>query len=363
MERVQLDDLALSDFRNISSARIFPGSRFNVFGGKNGMGKTNFVEAVYLLGALRSFRTGSRVEMIRHGQKSARVEGVFSGAAAGMRCQIAIAHDERRVRVDGKTRRPEGDHFRMLPMVLFHPGNLDLVQSGPQPRRRFLDRALFQVSSPYPSLYRDYGRALRSRNRLLKDRPVDRRAIEPFDQQLASLGARICDLRAEFVGRLVPLFEEAFAEVSGTSRAEVIYRPKVEGGANEIARALAKAFKADTDRGYTAIGPHADELEIAVDEQPARRFASQGQQRAVVLSLKIAETLALTRITSRVPLLLLDDVSSEFDERRNNRLFEFLAGVGGQVFITTTSFETIRVDDQRTDFEVVDGVFTRLERG
>lgn len=323
------------------------------------MGKTNLVEAVYLLGALRSFRTSARVEMVRHGQESARVEGVFDGAAAGVRCRIAIAQNERRVRVDGKAVRPEGDHFRMLPMVLFHPGNLDLAQGGPLPRRRFLDRALFQISRPYPALFKDYGRALRSRNRLLKNRPVDRRALEPFDRQLASIGARICHQRSEFVGLLSPLFEETFEEVSGDSRAAAIYRPSVEGGAEEIARALVEALRNDIDRGYTTIGPQADDLELVVDQRLARRFASQGQQRAIVLSLKIAETLALTRSASRVPLLLLDDVSSEFDEQRNARLFQFLGGVGGQVFITTTSFETIRVAEQRTDFEVVDGEFLR----
>jgi DNA replication and repair protein RecF len=363
MERVQLVDLALCDFRNISATRIEPGSRFNVFGGRNGVGKTNLVEAVYLLGTLRSFRTSSRMDMVRHGQESASVEGVFDGAAAGVRCQITIAQDERRVRVDGQTRRPEGEHFRMLPMVLFHPGNLDLAQGGPLPRRRFIDRALFQLSSSYPAIFRDYGRALRSRNRLLKERPLDRRALEPFDRQLASLGGRIYRQRAEFVELLAPLFEETFAEVSGESRAAVIYRPSVEGGAEEIASALVGAMRSDADRGYTTLGPHADDLELAVDDRPARRFASQGQKRAVVLSLKIAETRALTSSTSRVPLLLLDDVSSELDEQRNARLFDFLDGVGGQVFITTTSFETIRVEEQRRDFEVIDGAFRRIGGG
>ncbi|MBW2278022.1 MAG: DNA replication/repair protein RecF [Deltaproteobacteria bacterium] len=360
MERVQLDTLSLGDFRNIRRAEIQPGSRFNIFGGDNGMGKTNVVEAIYLLGTLRSFRTSVRGEMIRHGCESARVEGLFVGAAAGIRCEITLTENERRLRVDSKSRRPDGSHFRSLPMVLFHPGNLDLVQGGPQARRRLLDRALFQAEGAYPDVLSDYNRALRSRNRLLKDRPLDRRALEPFDRQLAELGARVCGHRRQIVSLLEPLFLEAFEEVSGTSRSGLTYRPSVEGDGEEFAATLGESLKSDIDRGFTARGPHADDLEVLVDDRAARRFASQGQQRAAALSLKIAETRALARVTERIPLLLLDDVSSELDEIRNARLFDFLAGVGGQVLITTTNLDTIRVHEDRTDFSVIDGAISRV---
>ena len=360
MERVQLDTLSLGDFRNIRRAEIQPGSRFNIFSGDNGMGKTNVVESIYLLGALRSFRTAVRGELVRHGCESACVEGLFVGAAAGIRCEITLTENERRLRVDGRSKRPDSAHFRNLPMVLFHPGNLDLVQGGPQARRRLLDRALFQAEGTYPGVLSDYNRALRNRNRLLKDRPPDRRALEPFDRQLAELGARVCGHRRQLVSLLEPLFLEAFEEVSGTSRAGLAYRPSVAGDVEQLATALAGALQRDIDRGFTSLGPHADDLEVLVDDRAARRFASQGQQRAAALSLKIAETRALARVTERVPLLLLDDVSSELDEVRNSRLFDFLGGVGGQVFITTTQLDTIRVRENRTDFAVVDGAISRL---
>lgn len=356
MERVQLDELSLRDFRNIESAKIKPGARFNVLSGQNGMGKTNVVESIYLLGALRSFRTSVRGEMIRHGAETARVGGLFVGAAAGINCEITLTENDRRIKVDGRARWPDGEHFRSLPMVLFHPGNLDLIQGGPQARRRLLDRALFQAEGVYPTVLRDYNRALRSRNRLLKDRPVDRRAMAPFERQLVELGARVCGYRQRLIDVIGPLFIEAFEEVSGINRAGLAYRPSIEGDEDQLAAALEKAQRRDTERGFTSVGPHADDLEVRVDDRPARRFASQGQQRAAALSLKIAETRALARVTERIPLLLLDDVSSELDEIRNARLFDFLIGVGGQVFITTTHVDTIRVREKRTDFEVDAGV-------
>jgi DNA replication and repair protein RecF len=363
MERVQLEALSITDFRNIESSRIEPGQRFNVLSGDNGMGKTNVVEAIYLLGALRSFRTSVRGEMVRHGREAARVEGVFVGAAAGFRCELNITAKARRVRVDGQAKRPDSSHFQRLPMVLFHPGNLDLVQGSPQIRRRFLDRSLFQAESSYPKVLRDYNRALRNRNRLLKERPLDRRAISPFDQQLAELGTRVIEYRRKMVSRLEPLFGQAFEEVSGGSRGGLRYRPSVDGAADDLIGALDRSIGRDAERGFTSIGPHADDLELSVDGRAARRFASQGQQRASVLALKIAETRALADVTDRIPLLLLDDVSSELDETRNERLFEFLDGVGGQVFITTTHLDTIRVEDARTDFSVASGAVERVDLG
>jgi DNA replication and repair protein RecF len=355
MERVQLDELTLQNFRNIAAAQLRPGRRFNVVSGKNGMGKTNLLEAVYLLGTLRSYRTSARRELLRHGQESALVEGIFGGAAVGMRCEILIRPDERRVRVDGKQQQPNGGHFRSLPMVLFHPGNLELVQGPPEGRRRFLDRALFQAAPSYPANHRDYGRALASRNRLLREQRVDRRAIAAFDRQLTRHGAEIVRFRDQLVSSLRAPCGEAFDAMSGACRVELSYRPSVPGVEEQLAEALEQKLKLDCERGYTSIGPHADDLLLELDGKPARRFASQGQQRALVLSLKIAETRALAAATSRIPLLLLDDVSSELDELRNRRLFEFLNGVGGQVFITSTRGEEIQLRNERVDFVVDEG--------
>jgi DNA replication and repair protein RecF len=355
MERVQLVELTLRDFRNIASARLEPGARFNVIAGRNGMGKTNLLEAIYLLGALRSFRTTVRGELVRKGAENALVAGVFGGATVGLRCEVSLGERQRRVRVDDQPVATGGGHFQTLPMVLFQPGNMELVQGGPGARRRFLDRALFQAEVTYPSAQRDYGRALASRNRLLKERRADRQAITAFDTQLVRHGARIAEQRARFVERLAPRFVEAAAEIGDAEAAQIEYRPRVAGGAAELADALEQALPRDLERGHTSVGPHTDDLELELDGRSARRFASQGQQRTLVLALKIAETRTLADACGRLPLLLLDDVSSELDRERNRRLMGFLDGVGGQVFITTTHLEHILFEHDRVDFAVTDG--------
>ncbi|MFO8073767.1 MAG: DNA replication/repair protein RecF [Polyangia bacterium] len=353
--RVQLEKLVVSNFRNLVAVDIDPHGELNVVLGENGMGKTNLLEAVYLLGALRSFRTSSRREMIRHGVEGTKVTGTFGESSAGMNCEVSIGRGGRRVRIDGKNESVVKEHFNKLPMVLFHPGNMTLAQGGPSERRRFLDRALYQARPAYADAHQTYRRALRSRNRLLRDRPGDSRSQRPFEAQLAESGSRIVGMRAEIVEGMKAFYRGAFARMSGSGEAGIEYRPSLSGSERDFEEAIEEGRAADEQCGHTRLGPHADDLELEVEGRSARRYASQGQQRAVVLSLKVAEAKELARVTGRIPLLLLDDVSSELDSGRNRRLFELLTEVGAQVFVTTTGEEHVAVDGERKVFELVGG--------
>ncbi len=356
MDRLFLARLELRQFRNFESVEIAPKERFNIISGPNGSGKTNLLEAIYFFGALRSFRTAYRSDIIRQGSALAKLNGQFSGAASGLECDIELGARVRKIRAGRKEVTSTSSHFSELPMVLFHPANMSLVQGGPQERRRFLDRALYQAQPGYPALRSDYGKALQSRNRLLKQPRVPRCLLAPFDEQLASLGARMVTYRSDFMAQTAPRFEEAFHRTSKGLSSKIQYEPDVAGDKGEILKALDDSFATDDRRGFTSRGPHADEVNIEVNGRPAKRFASQGQQRMAVLSLKIAETQALQEATDRVPILLMDDISSELDRVRNRELFEFLRTVGGQVFITTTHLDHVLIEADRQDFSVENGV-------
>lgn len=360
MQGTYLSDLELVHFRNYRSLKVQPNPRFNTISGSNGMGKTNLLEAIYFCGALRSFRTSTRNEVLTHGTENSRIRGIFKGASVGLRVEVLLTDGSRRIRVDEKPVQAGSGHFRNLPMVLFHPTTMALVQGGPDARRRFLDRALFQAEPLYPVLFRDYGKALSNRNRLLKSPSVDRRALIAFDEQLAELGAQIVVLRETFIETLRPLFVEAFGSISIGLSGEIAYLPKFSGDSKMMREALEKRLPADIARGFTSVGPHGDDMDIVIDGRSARKFASQGQQRMIALSLKIAETTVLALATQRIPILLLDDVSSELDRDRNRQLFRFLAGVGGQVFITTTHPDHILIEEHRSDFVVEDGTLEPL---
>lgn len=363
MDRIQLREIHITNFRNLANATLLPHDRFNIISGNNGMGKTNFIESVYMLGALRSFRTSARTDLISHGNVSrvARVLGIFSGLAGGLRCEISLEETRRSVRVDGKAMTSANEHFHKLPMVLFHPATMSLVQGGKEIRRRFMDRALFQAERSYPAVSRDYARALSSRNKLLKNKPVDKRAVVAFDGQLVKLGKKIIGFRRSLIDGLEPFFLQAVAKISSGLDGKIAYQPKVDGGEEELLLALREKYSMDVARGYTSVGPHGDDLSIEIDGRPAKKFASQGQQRILALALKIAETNILSQRTGSIPLLLLDDVSSELDRERNKHLFRFLSEVGGQVFITTTHLSHIPLGEKRRDFEVEEGIIRELD--
>ena len=359
MESVFLSRLTVHFFRNIERAELEPGNRFNVISGNNGTGKTNLLEAIYFFSALRSFRTTVRRELIGSGVEKAAIEGVFGGAARGLVCEIEVSVTGRRIHVDRKEISDVQQHFSRLPMVLFHPADLVLVQGAPKERRRFMDRALFQANPAYPGWISDYNRALLSRNRMLKDRPRSIETLQPFDVQLARLGARICEARRRFLDTARPLFADAADRIGKGVSANLTYRPNVDGEESDFEQVLRSTFSQDRDRGFTSRGPHSDDVEITVKELSAKRFASQGQQRMAVLALKIAEVNALSSACRRTPVLLLDDISSELDRERNRALFSFLQQTAGQVFITTTHLDHVLLDSDRVDFAIEAGAVAK----
>ena len=246
-------------------------------------------------------------------------------------------------------------------MVLFHPGDIRIVSGGPDRRRDFVDRILQQIDPVFGSARGDYEKALRSRNRLLKGDGPDLRSIRAYDDILATTGAVVGRGRKALCSDLAPLVTRAFDDVIGQPLDfSLTYAPRVEPDPTAIADALAHSIDKDRARGFTAEGPHADDVHLQLGEVGAKSHASQGQQRAIVLALKVAELDIVSTRTDRVPVLLLDDVSSELDRVRNRRLFDLLGRLGGQVFLTTTHPEFILIDAQRTDFKVDAGQVQKL---
>ena len=356
-EALRLERLALRGFRNLEDLDLEPGPRFNVLSGDNGQGKSNLLEAIHYLGALESFRLARRDALIGHDVERAVLAGKLQAKPAPITAKVAL--DRRKARalsLNGKRPRSKAVWIASIQMVLFHPGDLTLASGAPQGRRDFLDGMLAQMDPTFDKTRAAYGKALRSRNRLLKQDQADRRSITSYDELLASAGAVIGQARRALVEELEPLVVGAFTRVAGTELPlEVAYRPRVEPELDALRAALRRSLEKDLARGFTAEGPHGDELALTVRERGARHHASQGQHRMMVLALKIAELEALTRRVGRVPILLLDDVSSELDPTRNARLMDALDALGAQVFLTTTQRELIRVERDRVDYRVQAG--------
>lgn len=361
-DALRLQSLSVSGFRNLAQLNFEPNPRFNVIFGDNGAGKSNLLEAVSYLATLASFRGAKKEDIVALGAPQASLRGRVMGKPFARDYRIVLERDKARsVSVDGKRPTTLGSYYNTIQLVLFHPGDVELMATAPETRRLFLDRVLEQVDPGYARTVSDYGKALRSRNRMLKQESFDVRSVRAYEPILAELGARIGKARAALVDELKPLTEGFFAEITEHALPlKMTYAARHEPSEEALRAALFASLDKDRARGFTGVGPHGDDLHVGVDKTLVKHLASQGQHRALVLSLKVSELYVLSRRTGILPLLVLDDVSSELDRSRNKRFFGLLSRIGAQVFLSTTHREFILIDHERADFQMERGVLTQL---
>ncbi|MDD2541746.1 MAG: DNA replication/repair protein RecF [Desulfuromonadaceae bacterium] len=362
---MRLCSLAVADFRNVRSVQIEPGERFNLLHGLNGQGKTNMLEAIYLLGSPRSFRTFRLPELIRHGEHRAQIHGTVESGGIENKLQLCIEAAGRKVEIDGKAVHRASELHGKLNSVVFSPDDTGMVRMGPDSRRRYLDRAVYMGDIGYLHCWHAYQRILKQRNYLLKS--SDRSCLEIWTEKLAETGAEVIERRLKFVAILDKKLQKFYATISGSSEiSRLSYQPNgVQSTEREhIYEDLLGMFKrqqqSDERYGTTTAGPHRDDLSLVLDDRPLKAFGSQGQQKSFVLALKMAEMDNLQDIFGEAPLLLLDDMSSELDARRNHNLMEFLTTREIQVFITTTERSPVLLEaaPHCAVFHVEDGNLT-----
>ena len=338
---MRLTYVAVADFRNIRSVHIEPGERFNLLHGLNGQGKTNLLEAIYLLGSPRSFRSSRLPELVRHGEQQAQIQGIVVSSKTENRLRLCIEPAGRKMEIDGKGVHKASELHGKLNSVVFSPDDTGMVKMGPESRRRYLDRAVYMGDLGYLHCWHSYQRILKQRNHLLKS--PDKNGLDIWTEQLAETGAEVVERRLKFVAVLDEMLQKYYATIAGDAETSRIrYQPEgitseerhsIRGELLELFR---RHLRADERYGTTTAGPHRDDVILELDDRPLKAFGSQGQQKSFVLALKMAEMDNLQNIFGEAPLLLLDDMSSELDARRNHNLMEFLTKREIQVFITTT---------------------------
>ncbi len=358
--------LALRDFRCYRTLDLPLEAGLLFFWGPNGSGKTSLLEAVYLLATTRSPRAQRDRELVRIGAEgelgfppAARIVGEGVGRGREVRLELVLLlrnreGTEKRVRVDGR-RRPLRELVGRIPAVFFRPEDLHLFAAPPELRRRALNLFLGQLDRRYLHALQEYDRILRQRNALLRQgrqgRPPTPRELEPWTAALARMGGRIQAARARWLARLAPHLEAGYRRFSGQELPlEVRYRPAGVGeprmDEGEAIQALARAFErlqeAERRLGYSLAGPHRDDLRFFLGEKDLGLYGSRGERRTLALAWRLAEARLLTEGLGEPPVLLLDDLLSELDPERRERVAAELQAVPDvQVFLTGTDLEVL----------------------
>jgi DNA replication and repair protein RecF len=330
--------------RSLSDVRVELGEGIVSLIGPNGAGKTNLLEALYFALTGRSFRTADRRELIPFGAQLARTEAtVRDEDGVEHRLLASVSRNEgRRHLLDGDPAEPAVLARQRPPVAVFSPDRLTLVKGPPAERRAHLDRYVAARWPARASLRQRFGQALAQRNALLARLAAGHSGgdLEVWDAALAEAAEALIAARAEAVDELAPPFAAAADELGLAGGGAIEYAPRAAGSAAEIRTGLAERREADLRLGRTSWGPHLDELKIAAAARSVRRYGSQGQQRAALLALLFAEREALLAAHRVAPLLLLDDVMSELDPERRERLIARLSG-GGQALITAAAEESV----------------------
>ena len=339
-----LESLEAHQFRNLSG-KVYWGEGLNLIYGENGQGKTNWLEAVYLLATGKSFRTQKPQEAVRFGEDLAVVRGRVARSRDVQRdLQVTVQGNTKTLSVNGK-REAVARYLSQLHTVAFTADELEVVRGGPDARRKFLDRGVVSLQHTYVQTLADYQRVIRQKNRLLQDASetemslADVRAvIEPWNEQLVTLGASIHRARLDYAERLRSALETRLFE---REEVTIRYVSSLEGKGDLsdyeslLAERLQLRLQAEMASGYTLIGPHRDDLEILFDGRDIRTFGSSGQQRSALILLDLAAISVYYSWHSEYPLFLIDDVDAELDRKRIGHLLEYLQG-RTQTFVTTS---------------------------
>lgn len=337
-----INRLSLKDYRNITSATLELTDGVNIFFGKNGNGKTNLLESVYICSTGRSHRTHNDKELIGFGCESAHIQLYVNKSTITDRIDVHLKKDEKKgVAINNLPIKKLGELFGILNVVIFTPEDLQLIKAGPSERRRFMDIELCQMSRLYYYDLQQYHKILKQRNNLLKTLQKDSRLKDTlfvWDEQLSAFGIKLIRAREEFVKDINVIAGKIHSDLTGgLERLNIAYKKSVSEEDFKIR--LEKSLEKDIFTGNTSYGPHKDDIIFSINSINTREYGSQGQQRCAALSAKLAEIELIKSKMNRRPVLLLDDVLSELDKDRQNYLVSTVKNI--QTIITCTHVDDI----------------------
>ena len=401
---MRINSIVLENFRNYKNLELDLDPRRNIIVGENAQGKTNLIEAIYLTAFAKSFRTSNSAELIMFGEDSGRVSTWITSEDLEKNISIQLRKDGKKmIRKDGKAIRKTTELLNNVVVIIFSPDDLRIIKDSPERRRNFINRELSQMRPGYYDAFKRYNEALREKNALLKgyfnvrkktfsradnlslneaasasvsgernpfdnSRRYNEEMMDIYDRQLADAGYEIIRYRREFIDMLSSEAGEIMNKISGgREELRIEYRTSCDyvtgpEGREILCSQIFHNRDKDIYNGYAGIGPHRDDMEFFINGRNAKKYGSQGQQRTIALSMKLAEIRIARQMLDEPPVLLLDDVLSELDLDRQRFLVSEIDDV--QLFITSAELneEVIGALRGGTLFRIEDGSVTRVDK-
>ncbi len=360
-----ITNLNLNNYRSYTTLDLSLDPGVSIFVGKNGEGKTNIAEAVLYLTFLSSHRASGNTPLIKLGNQSAYIRAKIKYPEREILVELEINSDKaNRAKVNQNQVRSQKEIFGIVQTIYFSPEDLDIVRGDPSECRRFIDQLLTLRSPRIAGVISDYERAVKQRNSLLKTRAsID--ALNPWDKQVAELGGELITLRMLALDELKPIFNQVYKGISETKPAEIVYKSSIENpslnqreNSEKILERLINNRGAELERGLTLTGPHRDDLLLILGDHLVKGYASHGESWSIALSLKLA-TYNLLKSDGLSPILILDDVFSELDEERRERLVE-IAKAAEQTIITVAVENDLPKSITGTKYLVRSGMVSKL---
>lgn len=356
---MKLLNLKLYDFRNYSKIELKPSKNINVLIGKNAMGKTNILEAIYILTVGKSFRTNKENEIVKLNSEKSLLQGKINSFGYEDDFKIVLnSVDKNRYYINAEEFNLK-NYKRDMASVVFSPVSLNMIKLSPQERRKYINNLISKIDPIYEHNLAKYRKILYERNKLLKI-SKDIALVEIYNFQLAEYGVKILRQRLNILKKLEKFAKVHFANISGGQELKITYLSTVplSKDENEMNKIFHRHLKNNTQKDievrYTTTGPHRDDLDFKIDGLSVKSFGSQGEIRSVVLSLKLAEVDLVKEYIKSEPLLLLDDVFSELDKTRAEYLIKSIKDI--QTFITSTDLNEENFKNLKAEFfEIMDG--------
>ena len=336
-----LKKISLFNYKNFSEATFEFDTKINCFVGKNGIGKTNILDAIYHLANGKSYFNPLAVQNIKHNEEFFVVDGEFEKNDRNEQIVCSLKKGQKKIlKRNGKLYEKFSDHIGFIPLVIISPADRDLITEGSETRRKFIDSVISQLDSHYLQQLIQYQKTVAQRNALLKyfalNHVFEKDTLIIYNEQLNELGQSIFEKRKDFLEKFIPIFNNYYKEISnGSETVQLVYQSDLSEK-NTLAL-LEENLSKDRALQYTSVGVHKDDLSFEIDNHPIKKFGSQGQQKSFLIALKLAQFDFVKKQSGEKPILLFDDIFDKLDEFRVAKIVSMVNNDEfGQLFISDT---------------------------